>query len=132
VEEAEVIFMPLPVNRIAFLKGQIHMNTGRFLSSYLRADDIKKAPKGEVKVTVESAEVEELGKDDAKEEKLVLYFKQLQQGLVLGKTTINTMIEITESEDTDNWIGKEIVLYYDSNVSFGGKRTGGVRIRTAA
>jgi len=35
----------------------------------------------------------------------------------------------TGSEDTENWEGKRIILYDDPSVSFGGKLTGGIRVR---
>jgi hypothetical protein len=33
------------------------------------------------------------------------------------------------SDDTDDWIGKQIVVFVDENVSFGGELVGGLRIR---
>ncbi len=32
-------------------------------------------------------------------------------------------------EDTDNWIGKQAVLYVDPDVEFGGNIVGGLRLR---
>jgi hypothetical protein len=36
---------------------------------------------------------------------------------------------VFNSEDTDDWTGKKIVLYNDPNVSYAGKIIGGIRVR---
>jgi hypothetical protein len=36
---------------------------------------------------------------------------------------------ITHSEESDGWIGKQIMLYNDPNVMFAGKLVGGIRVR---
>jgi hypothetical protein len=33
------------------------------------------------------------------------------------------------SDNTDDWIGKQIVLFVDPSVSFAGKIVGGIRLR---
>jgi len=50
---------------------------------------------------------------------------------VLNWTNIQLCAQATGSENTDDWPGKKIVLFNDPNVSFGGKLTGGIRIRAA-
>jgi hypothetical protein len=63
------------------------------------------------------------------EEKYVLHFNQFEKPLVLNSTNGQIIASITKSEDFDGWVGKTIVLYFDPNVSFGGKLTGGIRVR---
>ncbi len=58
-----------------------------------------------------------------------LTFTNLDKPLVLNFVNQQSCEEICKSDDTDDWIGKEIVLYTDPNVVYGGKRTGGIRIR---
>lgn len=102
------------------------MKTGKFLSRYLRAADLKDS--GPQTVTVASAAEETVGREDEREEKLVLYLKELDQGLVLNKVNIETLVELF-GDETDEWTGKKVELYYDPAVAYGGKRIGGVRIR---
>ncbi len=49
--------------------------------------------------------------------------------MVLNNTNAQIIAMILKSEETDDWIGKQIVLYDDPNVSFGGKLVGGIRVR---
>lgn len=63
------------------------------------------------------------------DEKYVLHFNEHEKPLVLNVTNGQIIAKSTGSEDFDGWIGKQIVLYDDPNVSFGGKLVGGVRVR---
>ena len=65
------------------------------------------------------------------EMKWVMHFKEDINPLVMNWTNLQLTAKACGSEDTDNWIGKQVVLYNDANVSFGGKLTGGVRVRPA-
>ena len=105
------------------------MKTGRFISAFLKADTIKKS--GPQTVTITSIEVESLGRGDEAQEKLVAMFEQLDQGLVLNKSNLAILFELFKSDDTDDYIGKTVVLYYDPSIMFSGKRVGGIRIKEA-
>jgi len=48
--------------------------------------------------------------------------------LVLNSTNLHLLEASFGSDDTDDWVGKAIVVYNDPSVSFGGKITGGVRV----
>ena len=61
--------------------------------------------------------------------KWILHFADLEKPLVLNMTNAETIASILGSDDTDDWMGKQIVVYNDPNVSFAGKRTGGIRVR---
>ena len=63
------------------------------------------------------------------EMKYSLHFNELEKPLVLNSTNGQIIAGIFKSDDFDAWIGKTIVLYFDPNVSFGGKLTGGIRVR---
>lgn len=63
------------------------------------------------------------------EMKWCLTFADCDKPLVLNSTNIQLCKIIFESDDTDHWIGKKIVLYTDPNVSYGGKIVGGIRVR---
>jgi len=49
--------------------------------------------------------------------------------MVLNSTNIQLLAKACESEDTDDWIGKKVIIYSDPNVSFGGKLVGGLRVK---
>ncbi len=66
---------------------------------------------------------------DTPEEKYTLTFKEFEKPLVLNMTNGQLIAAIVGSEDFDDWIGKQIVLYNDKTVSFAGRITGGIRIR---
>ena len=38
---------------------------------------------------------------------------------------------LASRREADDWIGKEVILYVDPNVSYGGKVTGGLRLKSA-
>lgn len=64
------------------------------------------------------------------EKKWVLNFKGLKP-MVLNSTNGQLIAKILGSEDFDDWIGKQVVLYNDPSVGFAGKITGGIRVRAA-
>ena len=99
------------------------MKTSKHLSKFLKTKDVK-AP---TNVTISAVEEQEF----QEETKLVVYFAEIEQGLVCAKTVIrdlNTFFS-PENEDTDEWIGNKAVLYNDPNVLYQGKRVGGLRLR---
>ena len=63
------------------------------------------------------------------EMKWTLSFHEMDKPMVLNSTNIHGCAQACGSDNTDDWIGKKIVLFEDPNVSFGGKLTGGIRLR---
>lgn len=63
------------------------------------------------------------------EMKWCLEFEESEKALVLNKVNIELAAIACGSQETDEWIGKKIVLFNDPTVAFGGKLVGGVRIR---
>jgi hypothetical protein len=61
--------------------------------------------------------------------KWCLSFQELDKPLVLNSTNIQLCEQVCGSDDTDQWVGKRIVLYTDPNVSYAGKLIGGIRVR---
>ncbi len=102
------------------------MKARRFLSAYLQKEDI---PDSGAVVRVRAAKEETL--EENERSKLILYFDGLDQGLVCNKININVLIDVLGSDETDDWIGRDIELYVDPSVMFGGKRVGGIRVRAA-
>ena len=95
-------------------------------SKYLKKDDIEHP----VIVTIDRLEEHDVsGKDDPEEKKWVIFFREYDQGMVLNTTNIHLLVAATNAGDTDDWPGKEVILYNDPTVSYAGKVTGGLRIR---
>src|SRR5437016_5609327 len=94
--------------------------TDIFPSNYIKAADLKKR---EIPVVIQSAEVEKIGD----ERKLVLHFQGKDKGMICNKTNANR-IAYLYGEETDGWVGKEIVLYPDL-VDFQGKTVEAIRVR---
>jgi hypothetical protein len=80
--------------------------------------------------TIERFEEENVAREDQPEDlKWVMYFENNEKGLVMNTTNLQLAAKAFGTEETDDWIGKQIVLYHDPNVSFGGKLVGGIRVR---
>ena len=94
--------------------------TEAFPSKYLSATDI---PAENIKLVMSHVETTELeGK-----QKLVLFFHKAKKGLMLNKTNA-TNIATAYGNDTDDWSGKEIVLF-EAMVDFQGKTVAAIRVR---
>lgn len=91
-----------------------------FSGDYLKAADLNDQ---EHTVVIAKVEVKEF--DDGN--KLLLTFKDRKKGLVANKTNAGR-IAMMHGDETDNWIGKEIILYVDI-VDFQGKPTEAIRVR---
>jgi len=95
-------------------------------TEYLGAHDL---PKQGVVVTIKSLEKEKLRSVDGTEEtKNVMKFESAKKRFVLCKTNATTIAE-KYGADTDGWIGKPILLYPTTCISFG-ERVECVRIKT--
>ena len=65
---------------------------------------------------------------DDQSRKLIVGFQNAKKTLVVNKTNADR-IAYLYGTNTDGWIGKEIVLYFDPMVAFAGKITGGIRVK---
>jgi arabinogalactan endo-1,4-beta-galactosidase len=91
-----------------------------FPSNYLKAADLKGR---NALVTMDRTEFEKIGDD----RKLILYFEGKDKGMVLNKTNANN-IALAYGDDTDEWNGKEIVLF-EAMVDYQGKTVAAIRVR---
>lgn len=95
-------------------------------SNFLKKDEVDPP----VLVTVEGVHQLNVAKQGAPEElKWCIKFHEHEKPMVLNSTNAQIIAKITGSEETDEWVGKKVVLYNDPNISFGGKITGGIRCR---
>ncbi len=95
-------------------------------SKYLKAEDLGD---DEPTVTIERVEMEELeSKDRGKQTKPVAYFKGIEKGLVINKTNW-ALIARQHGDESDDWIGKQIVLFVMDVEAFG-EIVSAIRVKT--
>lgn len=100
-------------------------------SKFLKKEDVPSP----VLVTI-AAVSHELVEQDTGEMKWAMHFLEsinnTSKPMVLNSTNIQLCEAILGSDDTDQWIGKKIVVYTDPTIMFGGKVVGGLRVRAVA
>jgi hypothetical protein len=94
-----------------------------FPSNFLKASDLQGRP---VVVTIDSAEVEEIGQGRDKEKKLVIGFHGKEKKLICNKTNASTIAKLY-GDDTDAWLGQKITLT-SREVEFGGEMVLAIRV----
>ena len=104
------------------------MKIGQMMESkYIRKEDVD-PPKLLTIVGFEKVNVAR--EDEQPEIKWVMKFRE-EKPLVMNSTNLQLAARAFGSEDTDDWLNKTIVAFNDPNVSYGGRLTGGVRLRAA-
>lgn len=99
-------------------------------SKFLTKDDVGETGKN---LTIGAFEQQEVGTENQKELKFVIIWQQADwKPMVLNKQNANRLKLIAKTDDTDAMIGLTVNVFNDPFVEFGGKITGGVRIRAAA
>lgn len=95
-------------------------------SKYLKKEDCLKP----ILVTITGSEEVNLAMDGKPADlKWTLTFKETEKPLVVNSTNGQILAAIFGSDESDDWIGKKIVLYNDPNITFQGKLVGGIRVR---
>lgn len=98
-------------------------------SKYLKGTDVT-PPKI---VTIKGLKQENLAREDQpKKLRWTMLFEELDKPLVLNKTNLKRCAKACNSEETDDWIGMKIKLFFDEEVEFGGEQVGGIRVTSAA
>ena len=97
-------------------------------SKYIKKEDV-----GQGKlVTIADLQQQNVAMEDQPPEmKWIIHFHEFSKGMVLNWTNVQLIAKALGTEETDEWKGRRIVLFEDANVSFGGKLTGGIRVRAA-
>lgn len=91
-----------------------------FPSNYLKSDDLQGR---DISVVIAGAELEMVGS----ERKLVLSFQGKKKSMICNKTN-SGRIAYLYGDETDDWVGKEIVLTSEF-VEYQGKTVKGLRIK---
>jgi len=95
-------------------------------AKYLKKEDVPSPVNTSILWTKEE-EVTAPGKGT--EKRLVLYFDGVKKGLVLNMANAEALAEITGTDDYEKWADTRVQLYVDPDVTYGGKKIGGIRIR---
>lgn len=92
-----------------------------FTGGFLKAEDLKGKA---VKVTISEVEVKQF--DDGK--KVLIHFEGKDKALVANKTNCSIIEEVLGSDDTDDWIGKQVTLI-TKKVEFKGDLVPAIRVK---
>lgn len=98
-------------------------------SKYLTKDDV-----GEdgLILTIKGFRMEAIKTDDGEEEKMVLHFNEDVRPMIVNRTNAQLIGVATGVKTAGEARGKQVVVFNDPTVSFGGKITGGLRIKKIA
>jgi hypothetical protein len=95
-------------------------------ATYLKKEDLPE-PVDTSLLWIKEERVTAPGKDT--NTRLVAYLDGLAKGLVLNTANCETLAELTGTDDYEKWVDIPVQLYVDPDVKYGGKKTGGIRIR---
>ena len=97
-------------------------------SKYLAKEDVGVTGKN---LTIESFSRETVGQGSDAEECAIIHWREDEKPMVLNKTNKNRIKHYLQATDSTEVIGKIINAYNDPDVEYGGKITGGLRLRGA-
>ena len=80
-------------------------------------------------LTIKGFRMETVKGDGGDEDKVVLHFREDIKPMIVNRTNSQLLAIATGAKVAGESIGKQIVVYNDPTVSFGGKVTGGLRIK---
>lgn len=93
-----------------------------FPSKWLTAADLNDA---DLTVTIRACTYEEVTEKD---KKWVLWFEETGKGMVLNKTNSKMIVQLLLSDDTDEWVGRQITLF-PTQVDYEGNQVDAIRVR---
>lgn len=83
-------------------------------------------------LTIKGFRMETLKGDDGDEDKMVMHFMEDVKPMVINRTNSQLIGIATGTNKVGDAKGKQIVVYNDPTVSFGGQVKGGLRIKKVA
>lgn len=94
-------------------------------SKYLRQGDVE----DETTVTVAALKKVNVARDDEDPEyRWTVRFNEFPKPMVLNVTNLKRLAKAL-GDDTDDWLNKQVILYVDPDIEFGGNVVGGLRIK---
>ena len=97
-------------------------------SKWLTSADIPED--ADLALTIKAVSEEKVGQGEAAQSKPVIYFQEVEKGMVCNKTNATTIANLYGPE-TDNWPGQRIALFA-TEVDYQGKQTLAIRVRLKA
>jgi len=94
-------------------------------SRFLTKDDCGKG----ILVTIAGVDRDAIESEDGTKDVYVLKFAEAIKPMVLKPTNAQLIAHALGADDTDDWTGKQIVLFNDQTVMMKGKIVGGIRAR---
>jgi hypothetical protein len=82
----------------------------------------------DVAVTIRAVTFEKVGMEQ--EQKAILYFVGKAKGVILNKTNCRSIVEITGSGVTEEWVGSVITLY-PTRTEFQGETVDCIRVKAS-
>ena len=98
-------------------------------SDYLTKDDVGETG---INLTIAGFKIDTVGKGENADQRCIMGFVEDHKPMVVNKTNMNRIKHITGAETTGQARGKKINVFNDPMVEYGGKLTGGIRIRPVA
>lgn len=92
------------------------------VSNYIQKSDLPQP----TRLTVSGCSRKNVGNDEKPEYKWVVEFEGAWKPLILNYTNTDAFFDTLDA-NSDNWAGKQIVLYNDKSVEYKGKK-GGIRV----
>ena len=94
-------------------------------SKYLKQGDASE----DTIVTIKKVGQANIAKEGEPQElKWMIRFNEFDKPMVLNRTNIAILGQCL-GDDTDDWLGKQVILYNDESIQFQGKITGGLRFK---
>ena len=98
-----------------------------FPSRWLAAADLEDQDRT---YTITDVTQELIGQGEDQDHKWVVSFREVDKGLVLNKTNATSQASCL-GDDTDDWLGRKVVLY-STEVQFSGRMVEAIRVREKA
>jgi hypothetical protein len=95
-------------------------------SQFLKKEDVKEPVVWTI-IDVQERSITAPGKPPTL--KLVLFFDGSPKGLVCNIAIGDALFEITGTDQPEEWIGTQVELYVNPDVTYAGRPIGGIRLR---
>lgn len=59
----------------------------------------------------------------------IVFFTETRKALYMNGSMAEQISKITASDNTDEWSGKQITVFWDNTIMFGKKKLGGIRVK---
>jgi hypothetical protein len=99
------------------------------VSKFLKRSDL--GEDDERMFTITGVSEENAGTADQEDIKWALLFKEIDKPMILNWTNMQLLEKVTGSDNTDDWTGKRVLVWFDESVQFKGEMKGGLRIKRA-